>query len=57
MPIALIAPNTRNVESSIVKWREQGREYGVDMDGIASSLFLGELGCYVCFFGVVLHSL
>ena len=57
MPIALIAPNTRNVESSIVKWREQGREYGVDMDGIASSLFLGEVGCYVCFFGVVLHSI
>ena len=60
MPIALIASNTRNVDSSIVKWREQSREYGVDMDGIASSLFLGGGVFYVCcfmLFLVVLHSI
>lgn len=45
--LALVAPNTRNAEGSVVA-REQSR-YGVDVDGIASSLFWGG-GCFLCLF-------
>lgn len=31
VPTAPVAPNTRNVGNSIVKWRDSSREFGVDM--------------------------
>ena len=31
MPTAPVTPGTRNVGNSIVKWREQNGEFGVDI--------------------------
>lgn len=36
MRTAPLAPDARNVGSSIVKWTGEGREFGVDIHGIAS---------------------